>query len=327
MPGSTRCGALSPAPERLATAKELGEIADDVGDEFLALHGYMWRVRELLAQADVDAVNDEIARYAAHGTGPVHPLDASYRCNVAAMMALVAGDFETAESLGRQALEVALPHNELAPGFYAALMVWTWWQRDELTSLDTTLRSVIARSPTDSPSAQAARALAHAEAGETEEALARLHSLADLGWDTIGDRSGCVTLALAAAACGGLGLRGRDTALHIYEEMRPYAGTVVVIRPPAVACFGPADYYLGLLAMTSGDLALSQVHFEAALRLGSRMRSAPFIAAAEVELARALRRRRRGDEGERVAVLLRSAEESALRMGLHRLARMAADPG
>ena len=57
------------------------------------------------------------------------------------------------------------------------------------------------------------------------------------------------------------------------------------------------------------------------------MRSAPFVAAAEVELARTLRRRRRGDEEERVAVLLRNAEEAALAMGLHRLARMAADPG
>ncbi len=122
-------------------------------------------------------------------------------------------------------------------------------------------------------------------------------------------------------------MRSRESALWVYEEMRPYAGTAVVIRPPAVACLGPADYYLGLLAMTSGDLALSQVHFEAALRLGFRMRSAPFVAAAEVELARVLRRRRRGDEGERVAVLLRSAEESALEMGLHRLARIAADPG
>ncbi len=318
---------IEPATERLATANELGEIADDVGDEFLALHGYMWRVRELLAQGDVDAVKDEIARYAARGTGPIHPLDASYGDNVAAMMALVAGDVDQGESLARQALEVALPHNELAHGFYAAFMIWTWWQRDELASMHTALRAVVAQSPPDSPSVHAAQALAHADAGETEEALAQLHWLSDMGWDNVCDRSESVTPALAAAACAGLGIRARDSALRIYEEMRPYAGTAVVIRPPAVACFGPADYYLGLLATTSGDLALSQVHFEAALRLGFRMRSAPFVAAAEVELARVLRRRRRGDEGERVAVLLRSAEESALEMGLHRLARIAADPG
>jgi len=286
----------------------------------------MWRIRELLPQGDVDAVNDEIARYAARSTGPIHPLDAAYGYNAGAMMALIAGDIAAQEALGRKALEAAQPHNELAHSFFAALMVWTWWQRDELAPLDTDIRAVIARSPSDSPSAHAAQALAHAEAGATEEALARLHFLEDIGWDNVGGRSS-VTLALAAAACGGLGIRARDTALRVYEEMRLYAGTAVVIRPPAVACLGPADYYLGLLALTSGDLALSQVHFEAALRLALRMRSAPFVAAAEVELARTLRRRHRGDEGERVAVLLRSAEESALRMGLHRLARMAADPG
>ncbi|HEY3588017.1 MAG TPA: hypothetical protein VGK85_12730, partial [Myxococcaceae bacterium] len=91
---------IEPAPERLAIANELGEIADDVGDGFLALRGYMWRVRELLTQGNVDAVNDEIARYAARGGGPSHPFDPSYGYNVEAMMALVAGDVETGELLG-----------------------------------------------------------------------------------------------------------------------------------------------------------------------------------------------------------------------------------
>ena len=73
---------IGPAPERLATGTELGEIADDIGDELLALHGHMWRIRELLAQGDVDAVNEEIARFRARETGPVHPLEASYAFNV-----------------------------------------------------------------------------------------------------------------------------------------------------------------------------------------------------------------------------------------------------
>jgi hypothetical protein len=317
---------IDPAPERLATGKELGEIADDVGDEFLALHGHMWRVRELLAQGDVEAVLDEIARFAARGTGPVHPLIASHGHNIAAMMALVAGDFETGESLGQRALEMADGYNELAHGFYAALMVWTWWQRDELSSLQSTLRGVIAHAPEDSPSARAGMALAHAEAGNAEEALARLDSLSEMGWESIGDRSEAVTTALAAAAAGAIGSRAGDRAPRIYELMRPYAGTAIVIRPVAAGCLGPADTYLGLLAAAAGDLALAEVHFEAGLRLARRMRSAPFVAAAEVELARTLRQRGR-DDGERVAVLLRSAEESALRMGLRRLARMAAEPG
>ena len=76
-----------------------------------------------------------------------------------------------------------------------------------------------------------------------------------------------------------------------------------------------------------GDQALAEVHFEAALRLARRMRSAPFIAAAEVELARNLRQRGHEGDEERIATLLRSAEEEARRMGLSRIARMAAEPG
>ena len=109
--------------------------------------------------------------------------------------------------------------------------------------------------------------------------------------------------------------------------MRPYAGIAVVVRAAAAACMGPADHYLGLLAGTMGDLSLAEVHHEAALRLARRMGSPPFVAAAEVALARTLRQRRRDGDEERVAMLLRSAEEAALAMGLHRLARMAAAPG
>ena len=61
---------IASAPERLATGTELGEIADDIGDELLALHGHMWRVRGLLAQGDVDAVNDERAALQGSGLRP-----------------------------------------------------------------------------------------------------------------------------------------------------------------------------------------------------------------------------------------------------------------
>ena len=97
---------IAPASERMAIGTELGEIAEDIGDELLALHGHMWRIRELVAQGDVEAVKVETARFEARETGPVHPLDAAFGFNVGAMMALLAGDFETAERLGRTALDV-----------------------------------------------------------------------------------------------------------------------------------------------------------------------------------------------------------------------------
>jgi tetratricopeptide (TPR) repeat protein len=318
---------IDPAPERLAAATELGEIADDVGDQFLALHGHMWRIRELLAQGDVDAVNEELTRFQARDTGPVHPLEASWLLNVGAMMALQAGDIEHAESMARRGLEVAEGYNELAVSFYGALMVWTWWQRDELVGLEPMFQDVIGQALDGYPIVLAVLALIHAEAGQPDQALADLDALGRIGWDLVAkDQTEGLSLALVAAACGALGARAGEHASLVYEQMRPYAGTAIVIRTPAAACVGPADQYLGLLAAATGDLALAEVHFDAALRLAARMGAPPFEAAAEVELARTLRHR--GREGqERVAILLRDAEETALRLGLSRLARMAADPG
>jgi tetratricopeptide (TPR) repeat protein len=318
---------VDPAPERLATGTELEEIAADSGDELLALHGHMWRVRELLAQGDVDAVNEELEHFAAHETGPLHPLVQSYSYNVEAMMALVDGDFEKAERLGPLALEAATEYNEEAFSYYGALMLWTWWQRGELAGLGHVFGDVIAQAPSDYPSVQAALALAHAEKGESDQALAQLDALAELGWATVADdQTEGVSLAVTGAACGSLGPRAADHAARIYEHLRPYAGTAVVIRVPAAACVGPADQYLGLLATTLGDLALAEVHFDAALRLARRMQSAPFTAAAEVELARVLRQRGRVEE-ERVSELLRNAEQAAMRMGLARIAARASEPG
>ena len=317
-------------PERLATATELGEIADDIGDELLALHGHMWLIRELMAQGHVDVAREEIARFRARDTGPVHPLEESYGFNVAAMMALLAGEFGTAELLGQQALEAAEGHNELALSFYGALMLWTWWQRGDLTGLGRVLREVVAQTPSEylKKTVPAALALVHAEAGDAEASLGQLRSLAALGWENVADdQSEGVSLAMAAGACSVLGASASDFASPLYDAMRPYAGTAVVVRAPAAACVGPADHYLGLLAGVMGDLALAEVHHEAALRLARRMDSPPFVAAAEVELARILRLRRPTGDEERVAVLLRSAEEAALAMGLHRLARLAAEPG
>jgi len=316
------------APERMATGTELGEIADDIGDELLALHGHMWRIREFLAQGDVDAVNEEITRFGARETGPVHPLEASYAFNVTAMMALLAGDFEEAEQLGHRALEVAEGHNELALSFYGALMMWTWWQRGDLAAPDGAFREILAQAPAEYSTVSAVLALVHAEAGDTEASLTQLRSLAALGWENVADdQTEGVSLAMAAAACSVLGASASDFAPHLYEAMRPYAGTVVVVRAPAAACVGPADHFLGLLAGAMGDLALAEVHHEAALRLARRMGSPPFVAAAEVELARTVRRRRPAADKEHVAVLLRNAEEAARSMGLHRLARQAAAPG
>lgn len=313
---------IDPAPERLAIGTELSQVADEVGDEVLALHGHLWRVRELLASGDVDAVTDEITRFESRETGPRDPLTASYACNVRAMMALVNGQIDTGEQLGTLAIELAEGYNDLALSFYGVLLAWTWWQQDRLPELEESFREILRHSPADYPVVQAALALLLSELGRSEEAAVELDALAALGWETVSDdQTEGVTLAYAAAACSNSGNATHAPAL--YERMRPYAGTAIVVRGPASACYGSADLFLGLLASVMGDPSLAEVHFEAALRLARRMAAPPFIANAEFELARVLRNGGRERDQERAATLFRSAEELALSMGLTRIARMA----
>ena len=173
---SARMHALSgigSAPERLATGTELGEIADDTGDELLALHGHMWRVRGLLAQGDVDAVSEEIMHFRARETGPVHPRETSFACYVAAMMALVAGDFETGESSAGEAMKVAAGDGGEALTFFGGLMIWTWWQRDELASPESGFWEMAAQAPAAYPTVRAILALAHAESGRAKRGSPR----------------------------------------------------------------------------------------------------------------------------------------------------------
>ena len=149
--------------------------------------------------------------------------EATFTHNVAAMMALVAGDFQAAQGSARQALEVAEGYNDQALTFYGGLMMWTWWQRDDFASPAGPFREVAAQAPLEYPTVRAALALLHAEAGAIDEAIASLQSLSDLGWiNAADDRTEGVALALAAAACSvvGDGSRG-DFALRVYKEMRP----------------------------------------------------------------------------------------------------------
>ena len=96
----------------------------------------------------------------------------------AAMMALLAGDFETAEQLGQRALEVAEGHNELAlellRGAHDVDLVAA--RRPSAARTRRSGRSS-PQAPAEYPTVSAALALVHAEAGDTDAALARTAAL------------------------------------------------------------------------------------------------------------------------------------------------------
>jgi hypothetical protein len=87
--------------------------------------------------------------------------------------------------------------------------------------------------------------------------------------------------------------------------------------------FGPVDHYLGLAATTMGHVARAQLHFNAALEMANRMRTAPFVAETQYEYGAALLAGGDGAEEPRARRLLRQALVTAERLGMTPLAERA----
>jgi tetratricopeptide (TPR) repeat protein len=201
-------------------------------------------------------------------------------------------------------------------------MFWTWWQSDRLPQLEHSIRAIAAQAPSGYHMVGAALALLCCEIGQLDEARAELNQLATAGWERMTlDQTEGTTAAIVASVCHELGEAAHAAAL--YEHFRAYGGTAIVLRPPAAACFGPADHYLGLLALAIGDSELAERHFDEAVRLAERMAAIPHAAAARVELGQVQRSSPQPERHANGRDLLVAALTAAQAIGLSRVVRRA----
>ncbi|WP_221177790.1 helix-turn-helix transcriptional regulator, partial [Salinisphaera orenii] len=89
-------------------------------------------------------------------------------------------------------------------------------------------------------------------------------------------------LAYLAEVCAVLD--DAERAKYLYRHLLPYSGQNVVAGT-SVACFGAADRFLGLLAMTAGDQDSAVSHLVAALALDRRTGARPSLAHGQYQLA------------------------------------------
>jgi hypothetical protein len=149
-----------------------------------------------------------------------------------------------------------------------------------------------------------------AEIGMEDEARDELARIAAAGLDCFRASLWLASLTFLADATAALG--DRTTAALLYPELEPYAGSNVVIGN-AVACYGAADRFLGMLAAALGDAPLAERHFEAAMALNRRMGARTWIARTAYEHGRMLRA---GGERDRSDALLGEAEALAREIGM-----------
>jgi DNA-binding SARP family transcriptional activator len=303
--------------ERLHTASELKDVAQSTGDQLLALLACMWEVRELLSVGDIDGtarVTPVLERLAEVTR---HPLFLAYARWVRSGLAIVQGELGDAERLAGEGLTLAERHDELALSFYGAQMLWTWWQKDVLPTMEAAFHAILEQAPADYAITRAALALLLAETGRLDSARAQLQRLAAGGFAALADeQTDGLAMAVLAPVCEAVG--DADSAKLLYSRMEPYAGRLITVRPPSGVCFGPADYYLGLLAAARADLPLARRHLEASLDIARRTNALAFTAATRAELGGVLLR---SDDAVEARVHLDTARTTATALGLSRITR------
>jgi DNA-binding NarL/FixJ family response regulator len=318
--------------ERLGFATEIVRLATASGDRAWVWRGHSRRLPVLLELGDIGVVDRELSVHARLAEELRWTESQNEAASYRAMRALLAGDFEAGERLGRQALAIA--ERAQVPAWLSSFTVRQFIVRREqgrLAELEAEVEALVERSP-ERPTFWCLRALLYLELGHEAQARAEFERLAGAAPDFGGarlDLNRVLALPLLGELCARLGDGGRAAA--IYRLLLPYDGRNLAITP---ICLGAASRYLGLLATTMGWWKTATRHFEEALALNARMGARPWLAHTQYDYADMLLRRMTARGGrlprqasaettDRALTLLDQALATAQALGMSRLAEQA----
>ena len=299
--------------ERSALAEETLRLARATGDQELELAARSRRATSSLQAADTRAVEADIAacaRLAEELRMPSHQWTAT---TMRAMWALLQGSCDEAERLAEQARS-RQPDGPNALFAYNDLLAVLRWFQGRPHELPQAWREEVARLPRF-VYARVWRSLADAERGEEATARRLLRLLADELPER--RRDGLWLPGVAVAALVAARLQEPVAADRLYQALLPYRTQVIAgAMPHPVVCFGPASFYLGLLATVTSRWAEAGDHFEAAIAANDRLGGGPFLARTRYEYARMLLARDQAGDRRRADELLDQALAAAGAMGL-----------
>jgi len=262
------------AASRLPVIAEMLDAAQASGDDDLVAQARLLRAAALLELGD-PAGRDELLSYVTLVGNLGHARGRWAALTRQATFAQLAGRAEESARLGEQALELGLAIGEPdAAGcfFTSRLSLVALGVREPATSMD-------ASDPLW-PMFPVLRAWPYAARGEAAAAAA---ALGDFSVLDITMWTGLEALAAAAVVFAAAGSDAQRT--WVYERLRPYAGSHVVVGGCA-SYHAAVDHHLGALAASLGDTAAAGAHFRAALAMHERLGAAGWARLSEQALAR-----------------------------------------
>ncbi len=262
------------AARRLPVIAEILDAAQASGDDDLAAEAHLLRAAALLELGD-PAGRDELLTYVTLAGQLGHARGRWGALTRQATFAQLAGRAEEAARLGEQALELGLAIGEPdAVGCFSTA-------RAALTVFGVSAPPMELDAPDPLwPMLPVFKAWPFAARGEAAAAAA---ALGDFSVLDITMWTGLEALAAAAVVFAAAGSDAQRT--WVYERLRPYAGSHVVVGGCA-SYHAAVDHHLGALAASLGDTAAAGAHFRAALAMHERLGAAGWARLSEQALAR-----------------------------------------
>ena len=264
------------AAARLPVIAEMLGAAQAIGDDDLVAEAHLLRAAALLELGEPDG-RDELLTYIALAADLGHARGRWGALTRQATFAQIAGRADESARLGEQALELGLAIGE--PDAIGCFCTSRW----SLVALGVR-EPAAGMDPSDPlwPAFPLLKAWPPAARGEAAEAAA---ALGDFSILDIPEWTGLEGLAAAAVV---FAVTGSDTQrTWTYEQLRPYAGTHVVVGGCA-SYHAAVDHHLGALAASLGDTATAEVHFRTAQAMHERLGAAGWARLSEQALANLL---------------------------------------
>ncbi|HVV37004.1 MAG TPA: BTAD domain-containing putative transcriptional regulator [Acidimicrobiales bacterium] len=299
---------------RARNAERLVEFGRQAGAADLQMEGLRWLIFDQLEAGNAESLDSTVELHYRLAAELRRPVYRGYAELSLAMLALLRGNFAESRSVGQRAHVVLREAGmRLANSLYSAQVMVHNWDTGDLHSLAAEL-AAIADEVTDLAAVECGLAFISAETGDLDGARSLLADLSKDGFAAVGDDvSASAALAMLSVAVHRVG--DADAAESLVRRLTPLAGTNIVVGPPAAACLGPADFYLGLLADCRGSLPEAVKHFDAAVRLADGMGARPMQARARSEFAAALSRGNT-QQRRRAAALRAHAVDLATTLGM-----------
>jgi DNA-binding SARP family transcriptional activator len=310
----------------LAMARELIELADDVGDEEQAYMGHLHTWCAFMVRGDLPAAQTEFATATAIARGLRQPAQLWSQTTAEATLALFAGRFEEAERLIAQVQLGPARHGALGgvddTTFHYVANLQSWALRRERGGL-ADVREPIERYVAEYPTFFIFRCILanlYSQLGRQADARHELDRLAadDFAALEVGTEWHFGT-NLLAEVCAALG-DGRYAA-RLYEALSPYGDCIVMALPEF--SLGSASRYLGLLAHTMSRWDDAALYFNHALKINASMGALPWVAHTQHDYARMLLARDNAGDKRLALHMIAQARKAYNELGMQSWAKKA----